>query len=77
MERNQKNIEKTQKIKTKKKQYLETLGGTPPSPRPLEYCFFFCFVPIPPIPKTSGILFFFVFSMLLLVCAIPPLPQDL
>ena len=38
---------------------------------------FFCFVPIPPIPKTSGILFFLVFSMLLLVCAIPPHPQDL
>ena len=37
---------------------------------------FFCFVPIPLIAKTSGILFFFfVFPMLLLVCANTPIPK--
>ena len=57
--RKPKNIEKTQK--NKKQKYLETLGGTPPSPRPLEYVF----------------LFFFVFSIFFLLCANPPHPQDL
>ena len=82
MQRNQKNIEKTKKKqKNKKNNTIWKLLVGPPHPQDLwnigfSRCFF-CFVPIPPIPKTSGILFFFlvVFSMLLLVCANPPHPR--
>ena len=77
MERNQKNIEKTKKSKQKKK-YLETLGGTPPSPRPLEYCFFFLLCANPSHPQDLwNIVFFCFLDAFVGLCHSPPSPRPL